>query len=107
MQELNNRTLAFLLNDKLSFSMYDLCRFIEDEYKSVDVYNIKKNFIQISNQSNDNINDIVSSFILNKIKEVDDSVNDLDLITENIDVFFDITLDQSNDSITIERSTYN
>lgn len=107
MQELNNRTLAFLLNDKLDFTMFDLCRYIEEEYKSIDVYTIKKKFIQISNNFNNIINNLLSNFILHEIKKADDSIDDLDLISENMDVFFDITVDKSNDSITIERSSYN
>lgn len=106
--EMNDRTLAFLLNDRLNFSMYDLCRFIEDRYKSVDICTIKKNFIEISGDISDNIiNDILSSFIIDQVKEIDSSIDNLDLIKNNTDVFFDITEDSSNMSITIERSTYN
>ena len=31
--EMNDRTLAFLLNDRLDFTMSDLCRFIEENHK--------------------------------------------------------------------------
>lgn len=103
-QELNDRTIAFLLNDKLDFSMYDLCRYIEEEYKTVDIYNIKKKYIQISDDHSNVLNDMLSNFILNKLNEVNE---DLPNINENIDVFFDVIIDSSEGSITIERSSYN
>lgn len=106
MTELNNTTLAFLLNEKLEFSMFDLCRYIEDEFKSIDIYNIKKKFIQISDQSEDTINNILSKFIKTKFEECDESMDE-SVITENIDVFFDISIDDSNNSVTIERASYN
>lgn len=108
MEELSNKTLAFLLNENLNFTMFDLCRYIEDEYRSIDVYNIKKKYIQISNQTESVVIDILSKFILAKLKEVDETINtELDVISENIDIFFDLSEDESLDSITIERASFN
>lgn len=107
MAELNSTTLAFLLNEKLDFTMFDFCRYIEDEFKSIDVYNIKKRYIQISNQTEDMINNILSKFIKTKFEENNETIEDESVITENIDVFFDVSVDKSNDSITIERASYN
>ena len=106
--EMNDRTLAFLLNDRLDFTMYDLCRFIEENHKSIDIGTIKKNFLELSGEVDEKqLNSILSSFVINQIKQIDDSIDNLDLITENIDVFFDITSDSNSLSVTIERSTYN
>lgn len=104
--ELDSRVLSFMINDKLNFNMFDLCKYINNQYSSVDVYTIKKNFIQISDQNIGIINDILFSFISDRIKSVDDTVDDIDFIKDNLDVFFEVTEDESNSSFTIERSTF-
>lgn len=105
-KELDNRTLSFMINDKLKFNMFDLCKYIDDEYSAIDVYTIKKNFIQISDQSLSMINDILFSFLSSKIDLSDSDVDNIDFIKDNLDVFFEVTEDESSCSFTIERSSF-
>ena len=99
---LDDKTLAFLLTDSLNISISELCRYIESNFSTVDCYDIKKNYIQISNGHN--IINILSSYVYDKLTKVDNYDEDYDykrIISDNIDVFFDI-IESGNDSVIIE-----
>ena len=107
--ELNERTLAFLINGGINISIYDLCRYIASNYKTVDCYDIRKNFTNLALNGCD-IEDILYSYLKDTITNIEDYTDDEydydHLIKTNLDVFFDIT-EKENDVVTVELASCN
>ena len=106
---INERTLAFLINDALDISISDLCRYIEQNYQSVDCCVIRKNYTHLSMNGCD-IKDILTNYVYEKIKSLDDYKDDdydyLKIIDENLDIFFDVT-DREDDVVVVELAKFN
>ena len=102
----NKRMNAFMINDLLKFNIDELVTFIEDNYPSVDISNIKRTYIHVEPNGND-LDKILINFVISKIDEINeggDKVNEC--INENIDIFFDITK-KTDDVYIVERMTNN
>jgi len=97
---------AYMLNDIITFNIDELVTHIEDNYPSADIYNIKRTYFHLQPNGND-LNDILSSFLINKVNELDEGGDEIEkLIKENINIFFDIT-NKTDDILIIERMTSN
>lgn len=99
---------AFMLNDIIDFNIDELVTFIEDNYSSIDIFNIKKNYIHVQ-PNGQNLDSVLVNFIVEKITELGEEgdIEDLpEMITENIDRFFDIT-NKSDEVVIVERMQNN
>jgi hypothetical protein len=108
-EKLDGRTLAFLINDILDISISDLCRYVNDNYKSIDCDIIRKNYVYFAMNGND-IHEMLSSYVINKIKSIEEYKNDEEydydsIVKNNLDIFFDTT-ESDNDTIIVELSKY-
>ena len=65
----NKRMNAFMINDLLKFNIDELVTFIEDNYPSVDISNIKRTYIHVEPNGND-LNKILINFVISKIKSI-------------------------------------
>lgn len=93
MEAINEKMYSFLLKDKLNLSIYDMCRYIEENYPSVDIYNIKKNYVHIQ-PNNNKIDDMLISYICHEIYNIleDEMEEDIEtLVRDNLQIFFEIT----------------
>ena len=98
-----DKLYAFMINDLINFNIDELVTFIEDEFPSCDIYNVKRNYIHIQPNGSD-IKKILSDFIISKVDEKNSEVEKC--IIENIDVFFDIT-NKTDDVFIIEKMENN
>ena len=97
---------AFMLNDIIKFNIDELVTFIEDNYPSADISNIRKTYIYLEPNGN-NLDDILKKFIINKVNELDEGGDEVETcINENIDIFFDVT-EKSEGIYIIERMKNN
>lgn len=102
----NKKIHAFMLNDIINFNIDELVTHIEDNYPSADIYNIKRTYFHLQPNGN-NLDDILSSFIINKVNELNEGGDEIEeLIKNNIDIFFDIT-NKTDDIYIIERMESN
>ena len=105
---LDDKTLAFLLRDKIYLNIYDLCTHITNNYKSIDILVIKKNYTQLITDLD--INKVIMSYIKEVIDGLKLDIDDNDyknIVMNNIDVFFEINYDKKADKYTIEMADYN
>ena len=101
-----NKMNAFMLNDIIKFNIDELVTFIEDNYPSVDMYNVKKTYVHVQPNGH-SLNDILIKFIINKVNEMGEGGDDVEsCIKNNINIFFDIT-EKSDDVYIVERMTNN
>ena len=107
--ELNERTLAFLINGGIDISIYDLCRYITANYQTIECYDIRKNFTNLSLNGCD-IEEVLCSYLKNTITNIEDYTDDDydydHLVRTNLDVFFDIT-EKDNDIVSVELAKCN
>ena len=102
----DKRMNAFMINDLLKFNIDELVTFIEDNYPSVDISNIKRTYIHIEPNSND-LNNILINFVISKINDLNEGGDEVEeCIKENIDIFFDVTKKSDNVYI-VERMLNN
>lgn len=98
---------AFMINDLLKFNIDELVTFIEENYPSVDIFNIKRTYVHIQ-PNGSKIEQILINFIINKINELGEGGDDItECVNNNIDIFFDITPKSNNEVFIIERTTSN
>lgn len=105
---LDDKTLAFLLRDKIYLNIYDLCTHIDNNFKSIDILVIKKNYVQLITDLD--INKVIISYIKEVIDGLELDIDDNDyknIVMNNIDVFFEINYDKKADKYTIEMADYN
>lgn len=97
---------AFMLNDVIDFNIDELVTYIEDNCPSIDIFNIKKNYVHIQ-QNGQDLNKVLTEFICEKVTDAGEEVDDLEeLVSDNLDRFFDIT-DKSDDIVIVERMQNN
>lgn len=102
----NKKIHAFMLNDIITYNIDELVTHIEDNYPSADIYNVKRTYFYLQLNGND-INEILSSFLINKVNEINEGGEDVEsLIKDNINIFFDITL-KHDDIYIIEKMENN
>ena len=102
----NEKIHAFMLNDIINFNIDELVTHIEDNYPSADIYNIKRTYFHLQPNGN-NLNNILSSFLVAKVNELNEGGEDVEkLINENINIFFDVT-NKTDEIFIIERMTSN
>ena len=96
-----------MINDLLKFNIDELVTFIEDNYPSVDISNIKRTYIHIEPNSN-NLNDILINFVISKVNDINEGEDKEveECIKENIDIFFDITK-KTDDVYIVEKMANN
>ncbi len=105
---LDDKTLAFLLRDKIYLNIYDLCTHIDNNFKSIDILVIKKNYVQLITDLD--INKVIISYIKEVIDGLELDIDDNDyknIVMNNIDVFFEINYDKKANKYTIEMADYN
>lgn len=92
MNKKDKRMLAFMLNDKLKFNINELVSYIEDNYSSMDIFNIRKNYIYVQ-PNGESLESILEKFIQEQAIRIDEYNDDIALsINENVTtIFFDIT----------------
>lgn len=93
----NERAYAYMLNSELDISICGLVKFIEDkDLPTLSIIDNKNKFITIS--YNGNLDNVLTDYILSLIdtlttdKDIDECRN---IISNNIDIFFDIINDDS------------
>ena len=97
---------AFMLNDIIKFNIDELVTFIEDNYPSIDISNIRKSYIYVEPNGN-NLENVLKRFIISKVDELGEGGDDIESsINENIDIFFDIT-EKSEGLYIVERMKNN
>ena len=102
----DKRMNAFMINDLLKFNIDELVTFIEDNYSSVDISNIKRTYIHVEPNGND-LNNILINFVISKINELNEGGDEIEeCIKDNVDIFFDITK-KTDDVYIVERMTSN
>ena len=102
----DKRMNAFMINDLLKFNIDELVTFIEDNYPSVDISNIKRTYIHVEPNSN-NLDTILINFIITKVNELNEGGEEIEeCIKDNIDIFFDITK-KTDDVYIVEKMTNN
>lgn len=102
----SDKLYAFMINDLLDFNIDELVTFIEDEYPSCDIYNVKKRYIHIQPNGID-LNKILINFILQKLNDTNEKSDEAEkCIKENINIFFDIT-DKSDGVYIVEKMESN
>lgn len=103
MSKKENKMTAFMINGILKFNIDELVTFIEDNYPSVDISNIKKSYIHVQINGND-LDDILKKFIIEKVNELDEGGEKVEkIINENINIFFDVT-NKTDDIYIVERT---
>ena len=105
---LDDKTLAFLLRDKIYLNIYDLCTHIDNNFKSIDILVIKKNYVQLITDLD--INKVIISYIKEVIDGLELDIDDNDyknIVMNNIDVFFEINYDKKANKYIIEMANYN
>lgn len=103
MSKKENKMTAFMINGILKFNIDELVTFIEDNYPSVDISNIKKSYIHVQINGND-LDDILKKFIIEKVNELDEGGEEIEkIINENINIFFDVT-NKTDDIYIVERT---
>ena len=103
MSKKENKMTAFMINGILKFNIDELVTFIEDNYPSVDISNIKKSYIHVQINGND-LDDILKKFIIEKVNELDEGGEKIEkIINENINIFFDVT-NKTDDIYIVERT---
>ena len=105
------RTTAFLIRSRLNYTIFDLCRYLDDECKGVDCNDIRKQFVSVSTNGMD-MPSVLTRFVMSEINrsldretEIPDVADLNSAIKDNIDIFFDITED-SDDLVFIECANY-
>ena len=102
----DKRMNAFMINDLLKFNIDELVTFIEDNYPSVDISNIKRTYIHIEPNGN-NLDNILINFVIAKVNDLNEGGDDVEeCIKDNIDIFFDITK-KTDDVYIVEKMTNN
>ena len=102
----DKRMNAFMINDLLKFNIDELVTFIEDNYPSVDISNVKRTYIHVELNNND-LNNILINFVISKINELNEGGDEVEeCIKENIDIFFDIT-NKTDDVYIVEKMINN
>ena len=102
----DKRMNAFMINDLLKFNIDELVTFIEDNYPSVDISNVKRTYIHVEPNSN-KLDEILINFVVNKINEINEGGDEVEeCIKDNIDIFFDITK-KTDDVYIVEKMANN